>query len=323
MEARQSSRGPVSCATAARIMGPVDDGQASRTPLQGVQSRYVELRPGMVVTLYAGDGRAETQVRLRNDSTNVHFCCLLRGTSQGVIRGQVLSPAVGEGYVVFAPGEDFAARYGPDYLHVDLMVAPDVLAELVGDDVERLDAEIASGFILQAIHAGNRTIEAATRLASQLSETHFERLYLYAAALNFLGAHFSEIQEEAREPVIPPHERQRLLVARDRLLRDLSAPPTIAELAREIGLNQLKLKRGFKAVFGTSVYALFQQHRMERARQLLRDHSVTETALTLGYSNLSHFSTAYRKQFGILPRTERKKSASLSTLSRKRPALAV
>lgn len=56
-----------------------------------------------------------------------------------------------------------------------------------------------------------------------------------------------------------------MLAARDRLLLDLSAPPTIAELAREIGLNQLKLKQGFKTLFGTSIYALFQRHRMERA----------------------------------------------------------
>lgn len=240
-----------------------------------------------------------------------------------MIRDRVFSPAVGEGYMVFAPGEDFSARYGPQYQHVDLMVAPDVLAELIGDDFERLEGEIADGLTIREIPAGNRTIEAATRLATHLGGTHFERLYLYAAALNFLGAHFSEGKEERREPVIPRHDRQRLLAARDRLLQDLSAPPTIAELAREVGVNQLKLKQGFKAAFGTSVYALFQRHRMDRARQLLRDHSVTETALILGYSNLSHFGTAYRKQFGILPGNERKKTISLSSSREKNGTLTV
>lgn len=85
-----------------------------------------------------------------------------------------------------------------------------------------------------------------------------------------------------------------------------SAPPTIAELAMEVGLNQLKLKRGFRSLFGMGVYSLFQRHRMERARELLYHYNVTETALMLGYSNISHFSTAFRKQFGVLPGEARK-----------------
>jgi len=105
---------------------------------------------------------------------------------------------------------------------------------------------------------------------------------------------------------IPLRERKLLVAARDRLLRDLDAPPTIAELARETGLNQLKLKRGFKQIFGSSIYALFQRERMDRARQLLQDHDVTETAMLLGYSNVSHFSSAFRKQFGVLPREARR-----------------
>lgn len=306
MVQRHASRGPVSSAAAAETIG-CDDGDGSGRLLQTVQSRFVELRPGLVAALYSGDGQTEASIKLRNESPNIHFCCLLRDRSEATIRQDVMSPDIGEGYVVFAPGETFAARYGPNYRHVDVMVAPTVLAELAGGDFDRLEPEIDQGFFVQAVHAGNRTIEAATRLAAHLGEAWFERLSLYAATLEFLGAQFSEVKGERRSAVISLRERQRLLAARDRLLQDLSAPPTIAQLAREIGLNQLKLKQGFKAVFGTSVYALFQRHRMERARQLLRDHSVTETALMLGYSNLSHFSTAFGKQFGILPRNERKK----------------
>lgn len=105
---------------------------------------------------------------------------------------------------------------------------------------------------------------------------------------------------------MPLRERKRLLAARERLLEDLSAPPTITELAKEVGLNQLKLKRGFRLMFGMGIYSLFQCHRMERARELLCHHNVTETALILGYSNISHFSAAFRKQFGVLPSEVRK-----------------
>jgi len=96
-------------------------------------------------------------------------------------------------------------------------------------------------------------------------------------------------------------EQRLLWQAREQLLSDLSRPPTIEQLARESGLNALKIKRGFKALFGTTVYGLFQRERMQRVWLLLQHRSVTETALMLGYSNISHFSATFRKQFGVLP----------------------
>ncbi|GAB7541632.1 helix-turn-helix transcriptional regulator [Cupriavidus sp. 8B] len=63
----------------------------------------------------------------------------------------------------------------------------------------------------------------------------------------------------------------------------------------------LKLKQGFRSLFASSIYAYFQAERMRQARQFLRKHNVTETAMMLGYSNISHFSSAFRKQFGMLP----------------------
>ncbi|HID73334.1 TPA: AraC family transcriptional regulator [Candidatus Micrarchaeota archaeon] len=259
----------------------------------------------MVVALYNGNGRDELRANLLNDSRYVHFSCLLRGISQGKVRRKVIAPSVGEGHIGFAPGERFSVQYSPDYRHVELMVTPEVLSELVGDEFERI-GDIDSGFIMRATPPGNQTIDAATRLAQRIEHQGQSPLLLHAAVLEFLGWHFEGLSRDGVQDSLPLRERRRLLAARERLLEDLSAPPTIAELAMEVGLNQLKLKQGFKSLFGTSVYALFQRHRMERARDLLYDHNVTETALILGYSNISHFSTAFRKQFGVLPSEARK-----------------
>jgi hypothetical protein len=73
-----------------------------------------------------------------------------------------------------------------------------------------------------------------------------------------------------------------------------------------VGLNQCSLKRGFKAVFGTSLYAYFQAERMRHAKDLLPNNSVTETAVLLGYTNVSHFSSAFRRHFGVLPSAARR-----------------
>lgn len=59
-------------------------------------------------------------------------------------------------------------------------------------------------------------------------------------------------------------------------------------------------------MFGTSVYGCFQEERMKRAMELLKNNNVTETAVALGYSNISHFSTAFRKQYSVLPKDARR-----------------
>ena len=96
---------------------------------------------------------------------------------------------------------------------------------------------------------------------------------------------------------------QKLMRAKELLLADLTKAPTIIALARETGLSVLKVKRGFRSLFNNSVYGLFQAERMHEARRrlMMNNAYVTTVASDLGYSNASHFATAFQKQFGISP----------------------
>jgi AraC-like DNA-binding protein len=98
-------------------------------------------------------------------------------------------------------------------------------------------------------------------------------------------------------------DRLKIIRARDILLTRLDSPITIRELARKVAMNECYLKKGFKAMFGTTVYDYFQKERMERARTLLYEQglSVSEVALQMGYSCISHFSTAFKKHTGLRP----------------------
>ncbi|AHM62176.1 AraC family transcriptional regulator [Flammeovirgaceae bacterium 311] len=79
---------------------------------------------------------------------------------------------------------------------------------------------------------------------------------------------------------------------------------SLASLGREFGLNEFTLKKGFKQLFNTTVFGYIQKLRMEHARLLMLEGglSVSEAADALGYANPQHFSTAYKKQYGISPR---------------------
>jgi AraC-like DNA-binding protein len=98
-------------------------------------------------------------------------------------------------------------------------------------------------------------------------------------------------------------DREKIVKARDILLDHLDSPVTIKDLARMVAMNECYLKKGFKAMFGTTVYDYFQKERMERAKFLLYDQgfSVSEVAVKMGYSCISHFSTAFKKHTGLKP----------------------
>jgi AraC-like DNA-binding protein len=87
------------------------------------------------------------------------------------------------------------------------------------------------------------------------------------------------------------------------LKKDLAAPPSLEDIGRAVGCSAFHLSRTFSASTGMTIPQFLRQLRMERAAELLRSgkFNVTETALEVGYSSLSHFSHAFHETFGCCP----------------------
>lgn len=98
-------------------------------------------------------------------------------------------------------------------------------------------------------------------------------------------------------------DRDKISKAREVLLQHIGEPITIKELSRKVAINECYLKKGFKEMFGTTIFDFYQSQRMEHAKYLLYEKglNVTEVSLMLGYSSISHFSTAFKKHTGLKP----------------------
>jgi AraC family transcriptional regulator len=98
-------------------------------------------------------------------------------------------------------------------------------------------------------------------------------------------------------------DRDKIVKAREILIQQIGEPITIKELSRKVAINECYLKKGFKELFGTTIFEFYQSQRMEHAKYLLYEKglSVTEVSLLLGYSSISHFSTAFKKHTGLKP----------------------
>jgi AraC-like DNA-binding protein len=84
---------------------------------------------------------------------------------------------------------------------------------------------------------------------------------------------------------------------------DLSEPLCLEELGRKVGCSPFHLSRTFSRVMSMTLPQYLRKLRMERAAELLRagKHNVTEAAMEVGYSSLSHFSQAFCQTMGCCP----------------------
>jgi AraC family transcriptional regulator len=98
-------------------------------------------------------------------------------------------------------------------------------------------------------------------------------------------------------------EREKIIKAREILLQQIGEPLTIKELSRKVAINECYLKKGFRELYGQTIFDFYQSQRMEHAKYLLysKGLSVTDVSDKLGYSSISHFSTAFKKLTGIKP----------------------
>jgi AraC family transcriptional regulator len=98
-------------------------------------------------------------------------------------------------------------------------------------------------------------------------------------------------------------DREKIVKAREILLQHIGEPITIKALSRKVAMNECYLKKGFKEMFGSTIFDFYQSQRMEHAKYLLYEKglNVTEVSVLLGYSSISHFSTAFKKHTGLKP----------------------
>lgn len=112
------------------------------------------------------------------------------------------------------------------------------------------------------------------------------------------------LRENSTFKSINSNDAEKILVIRNEILSNLSTPPVLKELALIASMSETKLKQLFKQTFGDTIYNYYQKARMEEAAFLLKQarHSVSEVGYELGYSNLSHFSRLFEKQYGTTPK---------------------
>ncbi|MFD1143273.1 helix-turn-helix transcriptional regulator [Larkinella insperata] len=202
---------------------------------------------------------------------------------------------------LFVPGERFHAFH--------IMMDPVFFEQLVVNNTEWtgfydhfLNRREPFRALRESIVHSDQTLGLIQQILSCPFGGTLKKMFLEARFLDLFVEQQNQYQQVSQSR-LARRDVDLFYAIRDFLDQNYQNPPSLLTLARQFGTNDFKLKKGFKELFGTTVFGYVAQKRLTTAHHLLQatQASVQEVSELVGFSNAAHFATAFRRQFGHTP----------------------
>lgn len=212
-----------------------------------------------------------------------------------------------------------------------IMISPDYFMKLLEESKILTCSQFEKK--IYSIHNDNILINESTitpaiqivlhEILNEPFHSSIKRLYLegkvhelMALKLNQLIATQDYNPVKTQSIVLRSDDIEKIKSAGEIIEKHIADPPTISQLARQIGINEFKLKNGFKLIFGKTIFGYLRELRLEKAMLLIeqREMNIAEISFEVGYRNPAHFADAFRCCYGINPGrllAEKRKSYSI------------
>lgn len=264
------------------------------------------------IQLITVDNTESESVSLRSElnKKNVHFYFCLEGSARFEFSPHYSREIQRQrNYFMYNPENDlpFSLRLSPKTRMVFLFISLENLHKLfTHEPLPFLKAENINYKFYDEREIPSMLVVTLSQLFNiQLSE-NARQLYLNGKIFELLSLYFSEKKANTEScPFLNNEETVRKIKnAKEYLLKHFDNPPGLKALARLAGLNEFQLKVGFKQIYGNTVFGYLLDHKLDYSRLQLDTgkFKVNEVATQVGYTNPSHFISAFRKKFGITPK---------------------
>jgi len=201
----------------------------------------------------------------------------------------------------------------------DMVIQGDVnlfVVELSSDAIKRMLTDEENASLKQRISLRDCIITPEmfiilNSVTQCVANNCLHRIFLAAKTLELLFLDVEQLKGSHNDEIltIRTEDLEKLRQAKRLIAMDIQSPCSLIELAHKVGLNDFKLKKGFKEAFGTTVFGHLFDIRMEKAKTMLSasDFTIGEVAHEVGYKNAHHFTAAFKRKFGYLPSDLRQK----------------
>lgn len=197
--------------------------------------------------------------------------------------------------------ELFGIEFKPEYL---MMLSSDE-APLFRDFISAVAQGRATSIVQSHKMATTEIMDVVSDLAHfRQQDVMMKRLYIRSRVMELLRLAVENIAAEASlHQEVPASEMKAMNDVREYLLANLNNPGSLSDIALHTGINEFKLKNGFRKMFGKSVIAFVLEERLIRAKAMITNTNVPIKVIATrsGYRNISNFTTAFRKHFGYPP----------------------
>lgn len=133
----------------------------------------------------------------------------------------------------------------------------------------------------------------------------FKKIFIESKVIELLLLQLEQIGADSSQVrcSLNKQDIDKMYAVKEILEQNMQATFRLTDLARDIGTNEFTLKKGFKTLFGTTVFDYWQGLKMEKARKLLIEEglNVQEVSEEIGYKHAHHFSAAFKRKFGVTP----------------------
>jgi AraC-like DNA-binding protein len=191
-------------------------------------------------------------------------------------------------------------------LTVATPLALEVVARHAPRDAERPERPFFLGHALNSLRLVRLHYELLSMLRLAPSELGIEDLLAELMDESVRAAyatHERRTEREAHAPVVQRRHRELVEAAKLVINRQIASPPSLQAMARTLGCSPFSLSRTFHSVAGLSLRRYLGRLRATiAAHHLARGApNLTELALKLGYHDHSHFTNAFRDEWGVAP----------------------
>ncbi len=219
-----------------------------------------------------------------------------------------------------ASGNDIHLNDTRDSLHVkipagvrvqrlELFYAEELIRQWLPGDIvgqletfARADSGLANKYAISFLHR-----ETLKEIFEMDANDPLNRVRRMSLIIRLTEKFLQGILQQERDPLprkLKKNDLESMRHIEQILSSRLEGFPSLESLAHEVFMSTSKLKTLFKQVYGYTLYDYYNKSRLQRAKEMLvtGQFSIKQAGCEIGFSNLSHFAKAFKKEYGVLPR---------------------